>query len=138
MMIFVDANVLSELTKPRPEDRVVEWLFQRRRETLLSTLVIAELAIGIRTTPGPDLRALLMRTLKRIIEQHDGRVIPFDLPAALRWGDMGGRVIVSGGRSGLIDSMLAAQALVLNVPVATRNIRDFGDTGVTLIDPWQG
>lgn len=135
-MIFVDTNVFSELTRPRPEDRVVDWLFARRHETLLSTLVIAELAIGIRTTPGPDHRALLGRTLTRIIEQHAGRVIPFDLPAALRWGEMGGRVIVTGGRSGKIDSMLAAQALVLAVPVATRNIRDFEDTGVELIDPW--
>lgn len=135
-MIFVDTNVFSELTKPRPEDKVVEWLFERRRETLLSTLVIAELAIGIRTTPGPDMRALLMRTLNRIIEQHDGRIIAFDLPAALRWGEMGGRVIVTGGRSGKIDSMLAAQALVRDAPVATRNIRDFEDTGVALIDPW--
>ena len=136
-MIFVDTNVFSELTKPRPEDKVVSWLFERRRETLLSTLVIAELAIGIRTTPGPDLRALLNRTLKRIIEQHEDRVIPFDLAAALRWGDMGGQVIVTGGRSGRIDSMLAAQALVLGVPVATRNTRDFQDTGVALINPWQ-
>ena len=137
MMIFVDTNVFSELTKPHAEDKVVTWLFERRLETLLSTLVIAELAIGIRTTPGPDFRALLNRTLKRIIEQHEGRVIPFDLPAALRWGEMGGRVIVEGGRSGAIDSMLAAQALVLGVPVATRNRRDFEDTGVELIDPWE-
>lgn len=135
-MIFVDTNVFSELTKPQPEENVVNWLFVRRRETLLSTLVIAELAIGIQTTPGPAMRALLMRTLERIVEQHDGRVIPFDLQAALRWGEMGGRLIVTGGRSGMIDSMLAAQALVLDVPVATRNIRDFEDTGVALIDPW--
>lgn len=135
-MIFVDTNVFSELTKDRPEDRVVDWLFTHRNETLLSTLAVAELAIGIRTTPGPDKRALLGRTLDRIIERHAGRLIPFELPAARRWGEMGGKVIVSGGRSGMIDSMLAAQALVIGVPVATRNIRDFEDTGVMSIDPW--
>ena len=98
--------------------------------------MVAELAIGIQTTPGPDLRKLLARTLDLIVERHAGRVVPFDLAAARRWGEMGGRMIVSGGRSGAIDSMLAAQALVLGVPVATRNIRDFEDTGVELIDPW--
>jgi predicted nucleic acid-binding protein len=132
-MILVDTNVFSELTKPRPEDRVVDWLFEHRLQTLLSTIVIAELSIGIRTTPRSSKRALLGRTLER----HVGRIVPFDLPAARRWGEMGGQVIVSGGRSGLLDSMIAAQALVLGVPVATRNTRDFEDTGVTLIDPWQ-
>ena len=53
-MIFVDTNVFSELVKPRAEDRVVAWLFERRHETLLSTLVVAELSVGIRTTRGPD------------------------------------------------------------------------------------
>jgi hypothetical protein len=79
---------------------------------------------------------MLGRTLDRIVERHAGRVIPFDLAAARRWGEMGGKVIVSGGRSGMVDSMLAAQALVMGVPVATRNIGDFEDTGVSLIDPW--
>jgi predicted nucleic acid-binding protein len=136
-MIFADTNVFSELTKQRPDDRVVDWLYAHRSETLLSTLVIAELRIGISTTPGPDKRALLTRTLGRIIERHEGRIIPFDLAAALRWGEMGGRMIVSGGRSGTVDSMLAAQALVLNVPVATRNVGDFKDTGVALFNPWE-
>lgn len=136
-MIFADTNVLSELTKPLPNDRVVAWLHKHRRETLLSTLVVAELRIGIRTTPGPDHRALLGRWLDRIIERHAGRIVSFDLAAADRWGEMGGQVIVRGGRSGMIDSMLAAQALVLGVPVATRNTSDFEDTGVELIDPWQ-
>ncbi|WP_375393830.1 PIN domain-containing protein [uncultured Sphingomonas sp.] len=137
-MILVDTNVFSELTKPRPEEKVVDWLFEHRRETLLSTIVVSELAIGIRTTRGAAMRALLGRTLDRIVERHAGRIVPFDLSAARRWGEMGGQVIVSGGRSGVFDSMLAAQALVLDVAVATRNIRDFEDTCVRLIDPWTG
>lgn len=136
-MIFVDTTVFSELTKPLPDNLVIDWLFNHRHSTLLSTLVIEELAIGIRTTPRADKRALLGRTLDRIVERHAGRVVPFDLAAARRWGDMGGRVIVSGGRSGMVHSMIAAQALVMGVPVATRATRDFEDTGVSLINPWQ-
>ena len=135
-MIFVDTNVFSELTKPLAEDRVVKWLFEHRNETLLSTLVVAELSVGIRTTPGPDMRRLLGGWLDRLVERHDGRIVPFDLAAARRWGEMAGRIIVAGGRSGFVDSMLAAQALVRNVPVATRNVSDFADTGVAVLNPW--
>lgn len=136
MMIFVDTNVFSELTKPRPEDRVVDWLSKHRNVTLLSTLVVAELAIGIRTTPGRDKRVMLQAWLERLIDRHTGRIVDFDLAAALRWGDMAGGVIVSSGRSGFVDSLLAAQAMVSGVPVATRNTGHFTDTGVSLIDPW--
>ena len=136
-MIFVDTNVFSELVKPLAEDRVVDWLFENRNETLLSTLVVAELSVGIRTTPGPGKRKMLRGWLDRLIERHEGRIVPFDLPAARQWGDMAGRLIVEGGRSGFVDSLLAAQALVLDVPVATRNLSNFEDTGVALIDPWQ-
>lgn len=136
-MIFVDTNVFSELTKPLAEDRVVDWLFEHRNETLLSTLVVAELSVGIRTTPGPDVRKMLRGWLDRLIARHDGRIVPFELAAARCWGDMAGTVIVTGGRSGFVDSLLAAQALIMHVPVATRNVANFQDTGVALINPWK-
>lgn len=135
-MIFVDTNVFSELTKPAAEDRVVDWLYAHRRETLLSTLVAAELRRGVRTTRGPDKRALLHRWLDRLIERHEGRIIPFDIEDANRWGEMAGGMIVSGGRSGRIDSMIAAQALRRGLPVATRNVGDFEQTGVEIVNPW--
>jgi predicted nucleic acid-binding protein len=135
-MIFVDTNVFSELTKPRAEDRVVDWLHAHRNETLLSTLVVADLRVGIRTTRGPDNRALLGRWLDRLIERHEERTVPFDLADANHWGGMAGAMIVTGGRSGWIDSMVAAQALRRGLAVATRNVHDFTQTGVTLINPW--
>jgi toxin FitB len=135
-MIFVDTNVFSELTKPLADERVIDWLFEHRFQTLLSTLVVAELSKGIRTTPGAAKRKLLGGWLGRLIERHEDRIVPFELPAARRWGEMAGQVIVTGGRSGYVDSLLAAQALVMNVPVATRNVSHFRDTGVALIDPW--
>jgi predicted nucleic acid-binding protein len=135
-MIFVDTNVFSELTKPVADDRVIEWLFEHRFQTLLSTLVVAELSLGIRTTPGPAKRKMLRGWIERLIERHEDRIVPFDLPASRRWGEMAGQIIVTGGRSGYVDSLLAAQALVLNVAVATRNVSNFRDTGVAVIDPW--
>lgn len=135
-MILIDTNVFSELVKPRPEDRVVDWLFQHRRETLLSSIVIAELSVGIRTTRGAAKRALLLPWLERLIERHEGRIVVFDAETAKSWGELASRLILTGDRSGHFDSLLAAQALALGVPIATRNIRDFENSGVPLIDPW--
>jgi len=138
-MILVDTNLFSEITKPRPEDRVVDWLFARRNETLLSTIVVAELAIGIRTTPGAGKRAMLLPWLDRLIARHDGRIIPFELGHAAKWGEFGSQVLISDQRVGSrqFDTLIAAQAMDLGVPLATRNVRDFEDIDLITINPWE-
>lgn len=138
-MILVDTNVFSEITKPKPDNRVVDWLFAHRDETLLSTIVVAELSVGIRNTRGGSNRALLFPWLDRLIERHENRIVAFDLPSAQRWGEFAAKVLISEQRVGSrqFDTLLAAQALALDVPLATRNVRDFDGTEVRLIDPWQ-
>jgi toxin FitB len=138
MMILVDTNVFSELTKPRADDRVVEWLFQHRDATLLSTIVAAELDLGIRNTPGAAKRALLTPWLARLIGAHKDRVVAFDLPAAQRWAEFASKVLIAEQRVGSrqFDTLIAAQAMTLGVPLATRNRRDFENIEVSIIDPW--
>lgn len=139
-MILIDTNVFSEVTKPRPNDRVVAWLFEHRNDSLLSTIVVAELTIGVRTTKGRALREMLMGWLKRLIERHDGRVIDFDLAAAAKWGEFSSAVLIREERTGsrAFDTLIAAQALHLGVPLATRNWRHFEGIGLEVIDPWEG
>lgn len=136
-MILIDTNVFSELTKTRPDDRIVDWLFAHRSETLLSSIVVAELSIGIRTTPGTRKRAMLLPWLDRLIARHEGRIVPFDLPHAAKWADFGSKVLISEQRVGSrqFDTLIAAQAMVLGVPLATRNVRDFEDIDLVTINP---
>ena len=139
MMILVDTNVFSELTKPKPNNRVVDWLWSHRDETLLSTIVVAELTVGIRNTPGAAKRALLLPWLERLKEHHSDRIVPFDLATAERWGEFAAQVLIADQRVGSrqFDSLIAAQALTLDVPLATRNSRDFEATDMRVINPWE-
>jgi predicted nucleic acid-binding protein len=138
-MILIDTNVFSEVTKPRPDDRVVEWLFERRNDTLLSTIVVAELTVGIRTTRRRTHRTMLLGWLRRLIDRHAGRVVDFGLGAAAKWGEFGSAVLIReesvGSRQ--FDSLIAAQALDHGVPLATRNWRHFDGIGLEVINPWQ-
>ena len=52
-MILIDTNVFSEITKPTPDDNVVDWLLKHRNQTLLSTIVVAELTVGPSISPAP-------------------------------------------------------------------------------------
>jgi predicted nucleic acid-binding protein len=138
MMILVDTNVFSEITKPRPDQRVVDWLFRHREQTLLSTIVVAELAVGIRVTRGERKRALLFPWLECLVADHSERILPFDLPHAVKWGEFAAPVLISEQRVGSrqFDTLLAAQAMALGVPLATRNVSDFEKLDITLVDPW--
>jgi predicted nucleic acid-binding protein len=137
-MILVDTNVFSEITKPRPDEGVVDWLHAHRKETLLSVVVVAELTIGIRTTGGERKRALLMPWLERLIERHRDRMVTFDLDCARCWGEFGAKVLISEQRVGSrqFDTLIAAQAMTLGVPLATRNTRDFEEIDLRTVNPW--
>jgi len=135
-MILIDTGVFSELTKSRPDSRVVDWLFAHRHETLLSTIVIAELGAAIRTTRGAENRRLLTLWLGRLIARHEGRVLPFGTEAAKRWAEFVAELILTGRYSDHHDSQIAAQALVRGVPIATRESWSFEKLGSSLVDPW--
>ncbi len=138
-MILVDTNVFSELPKPQPNEMVVDWLWEHRNETLLSTIVVAELTIGINTTRGAKHRALLLPWLDRLIQRHEGRIVPFDLGCARCWGEFGSQVLIGDQRVGSrqFDTLIAAQAMTLGAPLATRNVRDFEDIDIRTINPWE-
>ncbi len=60
------------------------------------------------------------------------RILPVDLPAARLWGDL------SADRPRpLVDALIAATAMVHKLTLVTRNTRDFADTGVALVNPWE-
>lgn len=137
-MILIDTNVFSELMKPSPDDKVVAWLHAHRTQTLLSTLVVAEIDSGVGTTPGRDKRTMLKAWLDRLVAAHAERIVDFDIRAARQWGQFQSKALIADIRRGtrMMDTLLAAQALALDVPFATRNVANFEDTGVSLIDPW--
>lgn len=137
-MILIDTNVFSEVVKPVPDPKVVDWLHERRNETLLSSLVAAEIDLGIRTTPGSAKRRMLEGWFNRLIEHHSGRIVDFGLDAARCWAGFNTAVLIADIRRGTrhMDLLLAAQEIALDVPFATRNAVHFEDTGVRVIDPW--
>lgn len=65
--------------------------------------------------------------------------MPFDLDHAAKWGEFGSKVLISEQRVGSrqFDTLIAAQAVTLGVPLATRNVRDFEDIELVTVNPWE-
>ena len=136
-MILVDTNVWSELTKPRGEPAVLQWLEANDADLALSALVIAEIRYGIELLEAVPKRAFLKAWLSGVESRYYGQTLSFGPAAAHHYGRIAADPEVKARKPQVIDMLLAAQAREHAMPVATRNAKDFEWIGVDLIDPWK-
>ncbi len=136
-MSFLDTNVVSETLKRKPEPTVLRWLEKHDAERALSMAVIAELAFGI-SKIRPNQRAQrLVDGLEAWRSRLAGRIFAFTEEAALSYGELMGEAARAGRPISAPDGMMAATARVHSAPLATRNVADFRETGVPLVEPWR-
>lgn len=135
-MILVDTNVWSELAKPEGYPAVLAWLEANDGDLALSTLVMAEIQYGLELPKAAHKRSELILWLRGLEERYWSRVWDFDAADARSFGRLAASNEVKNRDPQVIDLQLAAQALARGAAVATRNVRDFAWTGVTVIDPW--
>lgn len=132
MRFLVDANVLSEPTKPEPRPAVVEWLRANERALVVDPVVLGEIRFGIPLLPAGARR----RQLERWFQQGVGRIscLPWDATVGLRWAELLADLRGAGCPMAIKDSLIAATALTHGLTVATLNRRDFEPAGVRLED----
>ena len=134
MRYLVDANVLSEATKPRPDPKVVAWLRENERDIVVDPIILGEIRFGILLLPRGKRRARLERWFEKGVERI--QCIPWEAAAGLRWAELLARLRGSGTAMPIKDSLIAAIALTHGLTVVTRNRVDFEKTGVPLVDPF--
>lgn len=140
MNLLLDTNVLSEVTKPNPDARVLEWLDKLDEDrSFISIVSVAEIRRGIALMDkGRKRDALAEWLVHDLTQRFEHRIIPVDEPVALAWGDLMGHAKRSGRGLSSMDGLIAATAVAHHLSLATRNIRDFEGFGIELIDPWAG
>jgi toxin FitB len=134
--LLLDTNVLSELRKgARADARLRGWFDGvEPGEIYLSVLVVGELRRGIELVRRRDAAraAALERWLKRVTADHAERILPIDELVADQWGRLTAR------RPGsVIDTLMAATALVHGLLLVTRNVKDVAWTGVACLNPFE-
>lgn len=134
MTYLVDANVLSEATRPQPDTGVLDWLGRHDADLVVTPIVLGEIEYGIRLIPEGRKRNDLLQWFAEGVQQV--RVIPIDAGTASTWADLLARLKTSGRSMPVKDSLIAASALQHGLTVVTRNTADFQHAGVPLIDPF--
>lgn len=134
MTYLVDANVLSEATKPAPEPRVVDWLRRHERELAVDPVILGEIRFGIHLLPSSGRRQRLERWFEEGVRRM--HCLPWEVQTGLRWAKLLAELRRRGEAMPVKDSMIAATALVHGLRVATRNTRDFAKARVVVVDPF--
>jgi hypothetical protein len=131
-MYLVDTNVLSEARRGSNEARI--WLRSVDPTTIyLSVITLGEIMKGIALKLRTDVRAAAPLTawLEQLRHDHSDRILPISDRIALEWG----RLAAERPR-GMADGLIAATAAVHGKIIVTRNVADFADTRVPVINPW--
>lgn len=137
-MIVLDTNVVSELMRLEPAPAVLAWLRQRSNGSLHTTTVtVAEIRYGIARLPEGRRREALQQAASEIFAAFPRQVLPFDLAAANTYADVvTGRESIGNPIDGF-DAQIAAICRSQAATLATRNTKDFTDTGIALVNPWE-
>ena len=130
---LVDANVLSEATRPDPDPRVLEWLQRNEPELAVDPIIVGELRFGILLLERGRRRARLERWFEEGVRRL--HCIPWEASTGLRWAELLAALRRSGRAIPIKDSLIAATALSHDLAIVTLDRRDFEATGVAIVDP---
>lgn len=138
-MILLDANVVSEGLRPRPSLAVKDWIDSQPAALLyLCTPVLAELRFGMDRLAAGRRKEDLRRALDEIEnDTFRDRILPFDIAAAKEYGRLSADRQRRGRPIDVMDGLVAAIVRSQNAVLATRNVSDFEDVGIELINPFE-
>jgi len=131
---LVDANVLSEPTRPAPSARVVDWLRRHERALAVDPVILGEVRFGILLLPRGRRRNRLEQWFDDGVRRL--QCLSWEATTGLRWAELLARLRQAGRAMPIKDSLIAATALSNGLTVVTRNVADFERAGCDVIDPF--
>lgn len=136
-MIILDTNVVSELMRSEPASQVANWIRDRDRRELRTTVVtLAEIRYGIARLPDGRRKQVLLAAADDIFSVFEDQILQVDTAAAEHYAVVASTRERAGKPIAGMDALIAAVCRSRNAALATRNVTDFDGTGIEIIDPW--
>jgi len=138
-MIILDTNILSAVMREIPDPIIVEWLDSQPTESIWTTAItVFEIRLGIAILEKGKRLAKLEHTFQLALKEVlEGRVLPFDEPSAMASAEIAATRRRKGITVDMRDTQIAGIAVAKRSTIATRNITDFQDLAVPIINPWE-
>lgn len=138
MSYLLDTCVLSELRRPQPDAGLLDWLSRVSESRLfLAVTALGEIQQGIAQLHDRQRQQALQLWLDEdLTKRFHGRILDIDRPTMLRWGVLQGEGRRAGRPPSVIDSLIAAAGIRHDLTLVTRNVSDFENLPVRLLNPW--
>ena len=138
MSYLLDTCFLSEFVKQEPSKLVLGWMEQQNEQNLyISSITWGELQRGVAKLPFSHRKSDLTVWLNQMKESFSSRILPISVDVSEQWGLMTADLESRGLSMPLMDSLIAATARHYQMTLVTRNVNDFKDTQLQLINPLQ-
>lgn len=137
-MYLIDTNVLSDLATDKASAAVQRWTNLHMADAALPTTTIFELRLGVAQMADGARRDALMLAIERAITRFGPRIYAFDRASAEMAGELIGLMARKGRVLKRIDAQIAGIAAVYGLTIVARNVKDFEDTGIDVVNPWDG
>jgi predicted nucleic acid-binding protein len=135
---LLDTCALSELVKSTPDAHVIRWFEARKaHELCISSMTWGELQRGVTKLPESKRRSELTLWLQQLETGFEDRILAFDKNVSRVWAHMTAQAETQGKSMAAFDSIIAATARAHDCKLVSRNVRDFVNAGIDVINPWQ-
>lgn len=136
MSYLLDTNVISELLRPSPNEKVISWFSHIVEESLyISVLTVGEIRKGVEKLPESRRKEEIRIWLENDLQiRFEGRILIIDQHIANRWGRLLNEI---NKPMPAIDSLIAATAIHHDLRLVTRNVNDFRYPTLQVLNPWE-
>jgi len=137
-LIVLDTDVLSELARPAPDPRVVDWVdVQDVADLVVTAITAAEIRAGVALLPDGRRRRQIEGRMEHLLSDvFGGQVLVFDGESSRHYAAIVAARTRAGRPIGALDAQIGAVCLQFDATLATRNTPDFEGIGLRIVDPW--
>lgn len=138
-MILLDTNIIVEMIKPTGDANVRRWMDSYAElDFFIGAPIVAELRFGLALLPEGRKKEALTKACDALEDEiFAGRILAFDQRAAHAFARLRARRKMHGKPLAVMDAMVASIASAHAMTLATRNVADFADLDIPLINPFE-
>ena len=138
MKYLLDTNIISEFIAKKPNQKVLDFVtYLDESDVYLSVITIGEIKFGIQKVQNQTKKEQLLLWLENdLLQRFKGKIVDIDTETMLTWGELNQHLQSIGRVIPIVDSLIASSCVSKDFTLITRNVKDFYNFDLEIINPF--